>query len=439
MEDVHIRGTFAGGTFVINGRVAPQYKHLLAVFQGHFEDGIEDCAQLCVFVRGYKVIDIWGNIDTDPQLDDTQKEAKPPARYGPDSLQNVFSCSKAITSLVVAMMVDKKHIEYESTAASIFPEYKAYGKEKTTISHIMRHEAGLQTFKTPLVAEDLTTKRIKEGSLSSIVAKQVPNHPPGAKRCYHGLTRGFIINEITRRADPQKRTVAEFLRDEIVIPLGLEDEMCIGLPDKLHKKVAPLTGLPMPHYVLQFIKGARIIPRQFGSFHAFVLLCVAFLFDLVISIRSVFCGAKPGSLLQSVQGIQISSNDAAAQLSSKKGIGEIAPHWRLHLMQPQPSAAFWGAGPKFFNLLQIQQAELPSTNCHATGRALATLAALIVEGGALPLPALNARAGIQLVTFFLRRCAGVHPTSPLAYLLPSAPTPLLLPPAYYSPLFLSSD
>lgn len=40
-------------------------------------------------------------------------------------------------------------------------------------------------------------------------------------RAYHAVTRGFIINEVVMRADPAGRTMGEFIREEIAIPLGI--------------------------------------------------------------------------------------------------------------------------------------------------------------------------------------------------------------------------
>jgi hypothetical protein len=34
-------------------------------------------------------------------------------------------------------------------------------------------------------------------------------------REYHGVTKDFIVNEIFRRVDPKKRTLGEFLKEEI--------------------------------------------------------------------------------------------------------------------------------------------------------------------------------------------------------------------------------
>jgi len=42
------------------------------------------------------------------------------------------------------------------------------------------------------------------------------------------MTRGWILNEIFRRVEPNGRTIGEFLRDEIAEPLKLSQVLRIG-------------------------------------------------------------------------------------------------------------------------------------------------------------------------------------------------------------------
>lgn len=46
---------------------------------------------------------------------------------------------------------------------------------------------------------------------------------------YHALTRGLIVNEIIRRADPKHRSIGKFVAEEIAKPLGID--FYIGAPN----------------------------------------------------------------------------------------------------------------------------------------------------------------------------------------------------------------
>lgn len=147
-----------------------------------------------------------------------------------------------ICQLVIAILADRGLLKYEQLVSDIWPEYAQKGKENTTIVHVTRHEAGLPVFDGYIDVLDLSTDRIKQGSVSKFIAEQTPKSPPGERRDYHALTRGWILNEIVRRVDPKGRTIGEFLREEISTPLGLQEELYLGIDEEDHAKIAPLTG-----------------------------------------------------------------------------------------------------------------------------------------------------------------------------------------------------
>ena len=160
--------------------------------------------------------------------------------YTKDSIQNVFSSSKAVTSIVVAMLVDRGYISYETAIASVWPNFAQQNKEDVTVEDLMRHETGLQKFPFSIPAGDLERDKLKlMKTVSHRIASSKPVHTPHKKsrskkkhksgsvvtRSYHALTRGWIVNEICMRVDPLGRTVGEFIRDEIATPLGIQVNM----------------------------------------------------------------------------------------------------------------------------------------------------------------------------------------------------------------------
>ena len=58
------------------------------------------------------VIDLVGVLDRNHKLSQT---------YSASSLQNVFSSSKAVASIVVAMLVDRGLLQYDTKVAAIWP------------------------------------------------------------------------------------------------------------------------------------------------------------------------------------------------------------------------------------------------------------------------------------------------------------------------------
>jgi hypothetical protein len=192
-------------------------------------------------------------------------DVKSSRHYGHASVQNVFSSTKAVTSLVMAMLVDRGHIKYDTAISTLWPEFAQYDKEDITLSDVLRHESGLHEFDFALTGEELHREKIKDSA--SVVRHKIAsakkrrhaysgsrkgshhahssgrhskehkhhaqniNHDvssSGKSRAYHAITRGWILNEICLRADPQKRTIGEFIRDEIARPLGISKELTLG-------------------------------------------------------------------------------------------------------------------------------------------------------------------------------------------------------------------
>jgi len=93
--------------------------------------------------------------------------------------------------------------------------------------------------------------------LASYFANQKPKWHSHCKKSYHSLSRGFIENEIFRRVDPKKRTIGQFFREEVAIPLHLTASL--GVPKEMEPLVSPLHQEPPSHtlktLVLPFLLG----------------------------------------------------------------------------------------------------------------------------------------------------------------------------------------
>mmetsp|Transcript_29791 Transcript_29791/g.79191 ORF Transcript_29791/g.79191 Transcript_29791/m.79191 type:complete len:454 (-) Transcript_29791:150-1511(-) len=360
----------------VYGWVSPGYERVREVFSRHCRDGVSDKAQLAAYCRGALVVDLWcrppapaGNA---PEGEDDV--------YSPSHVQNVFSCSKVLTSVVVALLADRGHLRYDQLVTDLWPEYGQHGKEKTTVSMVMRHEAGLHQFDSPMCAVDLTTERVRSGSVTEVIAAQRPCHTPGEKRKYHALSRGWIVNEIVRRADPQGRTVGEILEQEITVPLNLGDQLRMGLPEYMcnGQKVAPLNGELMTESGRRWVCGQLLRPRALGGGKVPVyppnpwlmrcgLICSTICSTLgVTTLLGKLRRPPPPQLVLSAEG------EGARLKEGNDGLVGL------------------------FNAPEVRRCQIPSANCHASARALAKVAAVMVEGGSLgPGPRLLSEEGTR--------------------------------------------
>lgn len=226
---------------LIEGYCKEGYEEVRVKFEKLFQDGMEQNAQVAAYVDGELVVDLCGRFSL-------SKRSSESPQYSQDSIQNVFSSSKALTSIVVAMLVDKKRISYQTRIAEVWPEFGQHGKDTTTLEDLMKHESGLEKFDFTLEAADLQrdklkTKKIVGDKIAGAKSSQPANRTEN-QRGYHALTRGFIINEICMRVDEKRRTVGEIMRDDIVGPLGVAGEFTLGVETAARgEKVFPLVSI----------------------------------------------------------------------------------------------------------------------------------------------------------------------------------------------------
>ncbi|CAF1389289.1 unnamed protein product [Rotaria sordida] len=71
-----------------------------------------------------------------------------------------------------------------------------------------------------------------------LLEQERPVWLPGHAQGYHAFTYGWLAGELIRRVDPQRRTIGEFIREEIAD--RLQTEFYIGLPQEFEQRVSPL-------------------------------------------------------------------------------------------------------------------------------------------------------------------------------------------------------
>ena len=117
----------------IHGIVDPKFAKVKDAFASNFADGLEHGAAVALMIDGKLVADLWGG------LADRAKN-KPWAR---ETIANVWSTTKGVMALGVAMMVERGKLSYDSPIANVWPEFAAGGKEHMALNDVMSHTSGL--------------------------------------------------------------------------------------------------------------------------------------------------------------------------------------------------------------------------------------------------------------------------------------------------------
>jgi CubicO group peptidase (beta-lactamase class C family) len=218
----------------ITGTVDKRFEQTVKKLYTHnFEIGREIGSCLSATVNGTQMIDLCGG---------TTLDNKP---YNRDNLQMVFSVSKAISKIVITMLVDRGHLKYEDKVSKYWPEFAQGGKENVTVGDVVRHSSGVIYLDEVLQASDL----LDLDKMAVVLARQPHNFNSTKTVGYHTISQGFYLNEIIRRSDPQKRTIGQFIREEINKPLGVE--FYIGVPENVRHRVTRLKTYPVIHFFLK--------------------------------------------------------------------------------------------------------------------------------------------------------------------------------------------
>ncbi len=212
---------------LLQGDVDEGYGKVADAFRANLSSGQEVGAAVSVYREGRKVVDLWGGY----------RNGETKAPWTQDTLVNVFSSTKGVASLCVALAVSRGYLSYDAKVTDYWPEFAQAGKAAVTVRRLLAHQAGL-----PVVTPALTLQELADPpAMSAKLAAQAPAWAPGTRHGYHGITLGWYEGELIRRTDPAGRTLGRFFADEIAGPLGLDFH--IGLPASVDRnRVAHLSA-----------------------------------------------------------------------------------------------------------------------------------------------------------------------------------------------------
>ncbi|WP_141205443.1 serine hydrolase domain-containing protein [Streptomyces griseorubiginosus] len=197
----------------VNGTVAEGFEPVRDAFARNFEALGDRGAALAVYRDGRKVVDLWAGTK---DVDGTEP-------WRPGTAQVVRSATKGVAAAVLLLLRQRGELDLDAPVAEYWPEFKARGKERVLVRHVLNHRAGLPVIDRPLTPEEaLDPLRGPEA-----VAAQAPVWEPGTDHGYHALTYGWMLDELVRRVTGLG--AGEWIAREISGPLAAE--FWLGLPE----------------------------------------------------------------------------------------------------------------------------------------------------------------------------------------------------------------
>ncbi|WP_033290153.1 EstA family serine hydrolase [Amycolatopsis jejuensis] len=211
----------------VQGHVDDRFAPVRDVFEKHLASGQEVGASLAVDLDGETVVDLWGG----------HADAARTRPWERDTVVNVWSVSKTITSLAALVLIDRGLLDPAAPVARYWPEFAQNGKEDVTVAHLMSHTSGVSSWEKPWSIEEYYDWDRSTAAL----ARQAPWWPPGTASGYHASNQGHLVGEVVRRITG--RPLREFVRTELAEPTGADVQ--IGLApadDQRRAEILPPPG-----------------------------------------------------------------------------------------------------------------------------------------------------------------------------------------------------
>lgn len=228
---------------IIHGYVAPGFEEVKEEYIRNYTKRKENGSALTIYYRGAKVVDLWGGYS----------DALTKTRWEEDTKVIVFSTTKGLAALCLAMANSNGWLDYNEKVATYWPEFAQNGKENITVKQLLAHEAGLCLVDEVFEIDDLANFDY----IAEIMARQKPLWEPGQQHGYHLSTMGMYMNELMRRVDPKGRSIGVFFAEELAKPLDLD--FYIGLPDSVPNKQLAKVYYPS---IMQFIFNMNKMPKK---------------------------------------------------------------------------------------------------------------------------------------------------------------------------------
>src|SRR5262244_2898887 len=192
---------------------------LRELITAHIAEGRYPAAQIAVARHG-KLGLLW-----------TLGDARLPSERVPardETLWLLFSNTKVITASAVWLLVERGALAFTDRVADHVPGFEANGKGDISIIQLLSHQCGFPNAEIPKAAwED-------HELLRRAVSGFTLEWTPGSRVHYHGRAAHWVAAVLVEALT--KTDYRAFIREQVVEPLGLGDELFVGLPDAQHER-----------------------------------------------------------------------------------------------------------------------------------------------------------------------------------------------------------
>jgi CubicO group peptidase (beta-lactamase class C family) len=209
----------------IHGTCSEGFEPVKEAFAANFAERDEIGASVAVVHGGQPVVNLWAG-----SADPARSRA-----WQRDTLTNVWSTTKAVTSLCAHILIDRGELDPDAPVARYWPQFAQAGKDDLPVRWLLCHKSGL----TGLTAASAVEDYYDWEKITELLAAQEPLFPPGTTTGYQAITFGYLVGEVIRRITGQ--TCGQFAAAEVAGPVGAD--FYIGLPESELGRCSDLQGV----------------------------------------------------------------------------------------------------------------------------------------------------------------------------------------------------
>jgi len=183
------------------------WRDALAVYR----TGLHPALGLNIRHRGKVILDrTVGHVEHEPGQE-------PGPEVTPDTLFNLFSASKILTTVLVHAAVEDGLIKLSNPVAHYLPGFERHGKGNILVRHLLNHTAGIPNMPRGVDVFE----QLKRGSFNvELLYDLKPKNRPGRVTGYHPINAFILLGEIVERVTG--KDLRTFAHDRILGPLGIK-------------------------------------------------------------------------------------------------------------------------------------------------------------------------------------------------------------------------
>jgi len=189
------------------------------LIQDGIDQGLHPGAQVCVWRNDVCVADAGLG------------EARPGVAMTADAMTLWLSSCKPITAIALAKQVEAGAVDLSDPVTEYVPGFEQNGKQAITLRDVLTHTGGFRSvvFRYPEQTWNEAIDTICHARLET-------GWEVGVTAGYHPHSGWNILGKVLEVCSGQ--TLSEYLRDAVLLPLGLKNSY-VGLPDEKYAEVEP--------------------------------------------------------------------------------------------------------------------------------------------------------------------------------------------------------